>query len=320
MSEDRKGNILTALRRGQAVSGPELAAVAGVSRTAVWKQIEGLRELGYDIVGEPRNGYFLRGAPDRLYPWEVLPQLPGPLGRPYHHFLTLTSTNDRGKALALAGAPEGTLIVAEEQTAARGRLGRTWCAPAGGLWFSLLLRPTISPEELPALSPAVAAMVARALLGLGERLAIKWPNDLLREGRKVAGILVEAASEPERVQWVVVGLGLNVASWEPPPELVGRVAALAEPGEAPPERRVLLGAIMAEINVGYPRFLAEGFRPFRADWLAFSATVGRSVTVSGAGGWRVTGMAADIDEEGRLLVDTGAGSQTIAAGEVTLRD
>lgn len=318
MIGDLRGSILIALRRGQAVSGQELAAAAGVSRTAVWKQIGSLRELGYDIAGQPRTGYRLLQAPDRLYPWEVWPWLPDPLGRPYHHFLSLTSTNDQAKALALEGAPEGTLVLAEEQTAARGRLGRTWWAPAGGLWFSLLLRPAIPPEELPALSPAVAAMVARALDGLGHRVEIKWPNDLLRGGRKVAGILVEAASEPERVEWAVVGLGINVGHFQPPAELAGRVSSLAESGEAP-DRRRLLAAILTEINAGYPRFLTAGFRPFRGDWLAFSATVGHPVTVSGAGGWQVVGLAADIDEGGRLLVDTGAGRQAVAAGEVTLR-
>lgn len=310
--------LLTELKASaQPLSGEKLSGGLGVSRSALWKQVEELRRLGYRIEGAPRVGYRLVESPDRPYPWEVRHGLGGRrLGRKVQYVETVGSTQDEARRLADAGAPEGTLVVAEEQRAARGRLGRSYFTPAGGLWFSLVLRPRRSPEEVVLLSLLTGVAVHRAIEATtGLAPVIKWPNDLLLGDRKLAGILIEMASEQDVLHYVVAGVGVNVnlARADFPMELQPIATSLSEALGRKVARVPLLQRILERMEDLYDRYLAEGGRVALDAWRALPSTLGRRVVVEELQE-RWEGVAVDLDEEGRLLVrdDDGAVHRVLA--------
>ncbi|MCL6620685.1 MAG: biotin--[acetyl-CoA-carboxylase] ligase [Syntrophobacterales bacterium] len=314
------GELLAALRQAAGpVSGESLAARLGLSRTAIWKRVQRLKALGYEITGEPRRGYRLRAAPDCLLPCEILQGLPTRRFRgPVHAFSRISSTNDYAKELGRRGAPEGTLVVAEAQEAGRGRLGRTWASPAGvGLYVSLLLRPPLPPVELPRLTLTVAVAAARALeRSAGVRPGIKWPNDLLLGGRKLAGILTELETEAERIRYLVVGLGLNVNTPVFPPELADTATSLYLATGRPHSRIRLLRAWLEDFEALYELFLARRFPEILAEWQARTVTLGRPVRVR-QGEEDLCGVAVGVDPEGALLLQTAGGQVVrVTSGEV----
>ncbi len=218
--------ILEELRShpGRFVSGQALAGRLGLSRSAVWKRIAALREAGYVLDSEPSKGYRLLSSPDRLSGLEVGSlEESTPLAGPIRHFEEVGSTNAEALALAAGGAPEGTLVIAEAQRAGRGRLGRRWESPAGrNLYLSVILRPPTPPSETPPVTLLASVAVAETLKeDYGLEVRIKWPNDVLAEGRKISGILVEMSAEADRVHHLVLGIGvnLNILSEDLPPEL-----------------------------------------------------------------------------------------------------
>jgi len=201
-------------RKGDWVSGEALSNKIAVSRSAVWKHICKLREEGYVIESSPKKGYLLRKAPDLLFPNEIREGLDTKVfgKRDIVYFTETDSTNTRAKDLAARGAPEGTLVISERQTKGRGRKGRSWFSPSqGGIYTSLILRPSISPSEAPKITLLSAVVVAETLRSLtGLSAIIKWPNDILINGKKIAGILTEMSTEMDAIDYIVVGLGLNV--------------------------------------------------------------------------------------------------------------
>ncbi|HEY8487291.1 MAG TPA: biotin--[acetyl-CoA-carboxylase] ligase [Limnochordales bacterium] len=214
---------LVALRRAfsreQAVSGQALARALGRSRTAVWKGIEQLRQLGYRLEGSPRRGYRLLEIPDIPFPWEVELVRRGRFGCPLTYLFEVGSTNDEARRLALQGAPEGTVVVADRQLRGRGRRGREWLSPPGGLWFSVVLRPQVCPSRAGLLAMAAGLAVLRAASSLAPAapLQLKWPNDVLAgEGGKLAGVLVELEGDHERIRHAVAGIGINMQDVSPP--------------------------------------------------------------------------------------------------------
>ena len=213
MTTDAK--ILTALRaNSDGVSGAEIAEQLGVTRAAIWGRIEELRQLGYDIEAGPHFGYRLVSAPDALHADDLLARLGKTkiVGRDIRVFEQTTSTNDVIEKLARDGVKEGAVVFAESQTKGRGRLGRAWMSPARkGLWFSVLLRPDLRPQETTRLTVASAAALRRAIQSeTGLDPEIKWPNDILIRGKKVAGILTELSAELDRVKHVILGIGVDV--------------------------------------------------------------------------------------------------------------
>ena len=224
MTTDAK--ILSALRANPGgVSGAELAEQLGISRAAVWARIEELRSLGYDIEAGPHLGYRLVGEPDALHADDLLARLGKTkiIGRDIRVFEQTTSTNDVIEKLARDGVKEGVVVFAESQTSGRGRLGRKWISPERkGLWFSVLLRPDLRPQETTQLTVASATALRRAIQSeTGLKPEIKWPNDILIGGKKVAGILTELSAELDRVRHVILGIGVdvNLAADEFPAEL-----------------------------------------------------------------------------------------------------
>jgi BirA family biotin operon repressor/biotin-[acetyl-CoA-carboxylase] ligase len=303
------------------VSGEVLASRVGLSRAGVWKRLHRLKALGYLIEGEPRRGYRLVAAPDKLLPEEVLYRLgTQTLRGPVYHFETAESTNDLAKVLGTQGAAEGTMVVAETQTAGRGRLGRSWLSPPGlGIYVSLLLRPPLPPNELPQITLATAVSVVRALTrAVGVTPGIKWPNDLILKGKKLGGILTEMETESDQIRYLVVGMGLNVNNPDFPPELAGRATSLLkEEGQSFP-RLTILKAWLEEFEGLYLQFLARGFPEILEEWKQHSVTLGKYVAVR-QGPRQIEGLAMAVTPDGALVLETARGEEVrVTSGEITL--
>jgi len=313
--------VLEALREASApgLSGEALAASLGVSRVAVGKHVHALQLEGYDIGAVPGRGYTLRSVPDAPVPREVERLLRPGFWVSLAGGGVTASTNDDCRALARAGAPEGTVVLASRQTSGRGRLGRSWESPEGGAYLSAVLRPSVDASEVASLALAVALGVAEGLETLGASPSLKWPNDVLLDGGKVAGVLLEMEAQPDRVDWVVVGVGVNVRG--------PRGAAGDAPAPAAYLRDVVdasvpavVAAVLDGIASAYRRWCDGGFASLSGAYGARLALVGLPVRVRGLDGVvRVEGVARGVDEHGRLLVETDRGTLPVVAGEVTLR-
>ncbi|RJR44945.1 MAG: biotin--[acetyl-CoA-carboxylase] ligase [Deltaproteobacteria bacterium] len=315
-----EATILGALKEaGAPLSGEALAGLLGLSRAAVWKRINRLKASGYAIEGSPRRGYRLLGIPDKLLPAEVMEGLKTRYLRgPIHHFDSLPSTNDLAKELGSKDAPEGSLVVAEHQTRGRGRLGREWDSPPGaGLYVSLLLRPLLPPTEMPQITLATAVAVVRALSRTtGLAPGIKWPNDLLLDGKKLGGILTEMETESDRIRHLVVGLGLNINNREFPEPLDLTATSLALSTGSSCSRREILQAWLEEIEALYDLFLHQGFEVILDEWRSHNVTLGQLVTVR-QGPRVISGLALDVAGDGALLLRQGTGEVIrVTSGEI----
>ena len=284
--------LRAALRAGSGpVSGSGLAEELGMSRVAVWKHLEALREAGYDIVAE-REGYLLASEGDFLYPWEFA----GRESRIVRHAST-DSTMDRALELALADPGCKAVVVAETQTAGRGRRRKRWDSPRGGLFATLVLTPSLAPWRSERAVIAGGIALCEALRSLtGEAFTVEWPNDVHLAGRKSAGLLVEYLAEGEALRLLTLGLGVNVANEASPGAI-----SLKELGGSVPPRRAVLEAFL-------DRFEALDLEsPGLADcWNGLSSTEGRIVTARSDGSR--LGHALGIDDEGRLLVEAAGGA------------
>ncbi|MGI5839912.1 MAG: biotin--[acetyl-CoA-carboxylase] ligase [bacterium] len=281
----------------------------------------GLRLGGYVINGSFAKGYRLGGRPDLLLPTEVLPLLRTErLGRNYVYLPTVDSTNDLAKQLARAGAVDGTLIVAETQTGGRGRLGRSWASPpASGIWLSLILRPELSPAELPKITLTTAVGIARAIEAVTDlKPGIKWPNDILAEGRKICGILTEAAVGAAKTEFVIVGIGINVNTERDafPAALRDKAASLKGILGRPVSRALLLAEMLRAVEDVYIQLLGGEFAAIRAEWCRRTVSLGQIVHVtSPAGGF--SGRAIAVTPDGALIVSREDGLQVhVVTGEV----
>ncbi|BCV20099.1 bifunctional ligase/repressor BirA [Moorella sp. Hama-1] len=324
--EGSKQQVLDFLRRHprEYISGEELSRGLAISRTAVWKHIQSLRQEGYDIDAQTRRGYCLLATPDYFYPEEVAAGLETSwLGRTLYYYDEVGSTNQVAKELADGGAPEGTVVIADCQTGGRGRRGRNWLSPARkGIWFSVILRPRVAPVQAPQLTLLAAVAVTAAVRErTGLPLGIKWPNDLLAGGRKVCGILTEIKAEIDVVEYIVLGVGLNanLEAGDFSPEVRPLATSLYLETGRPVERLPLFRRILYGLEKWYERWQEEGFAPVRNAWKEASVTLGREVQVNS---WReiFQGVATDIDDEGALLVrDAGGQLRRFNSGEVSLR-
>jgi BirA family biotin operon repressor/biotin-[acetyl-CoA-carboxylase] ligase len=320
-SETRRA-LLEAFARGP-VSGPALADRLGVSRAAVWKQVEALREEGFAIASTD-DGYVVREVPE-YGAAAVEYGLDAPYAVEYHP--TIGSTNDRGRELATDGATD-VVVLADEQTGGRGRLRRAWHAPSGGVWLSVVFAPQRPPAHAPIYTLAAAVATTRAAREAGVDASIKWPNDVIvadadvdatadadgeedggvdpRGGRKLAGILTEMEGEADRVSWLLVGVGVNanVDADALPPDAT---SIRAEAGDV--ERRLFVQRLL------------EGFHALRGDpdailgaWRGYADTLGRRVRIE-TGTETIEGEAVDVEFPGALVVRTEGGDRTVHAGD-----
>lgn len=310
--------------QGEYISGEEMSNLLQVSRTAIWKHMQSLKEEGYEISSSPRRGYCLLERPDLLTPLEIKTGLETEfLGHNLLCSSSLDSTNEAAKREALAGAPEGTVIVAEQQEQGKGRLDRDWFSPpALGLWFSVILRPQIKPAQASQLTFVSAIAVCKALRAVTKLpVLIKWPNDLLCRDKKVCGILTELSAEIEEINYLVVGIGLNVNQQEKdfPPEIKDTAISLALATGRSWQRAELLRHILQEYEEQYQIYLDQGFKQTLLFWRELNTTLGKEVVVSTREGC-FTGVAEEINEDGCLLVRKDSGEvEVLLAGDVTLR-
>jgi BirA family transcriptional regulator, biotin operon repressor / biotin---[acetyl-CoA-carboxylase] ligase len=305
------------------VSGTKIAQEISSSRSEVWRLIQQLRGLGVDVAGHPATGYQLRSVPDLLLPEILRPLLRGTLFESnLHHFYKIGSTNTAAMAAAVEGAPEGSVFLAEEQTAGRGRGANSWQSPRStGIYCSVVLRPALPPADVLVLSLATGLAVSSAIRQVDARVKpdLKWPNDLLIEGKKVCGILTEMNAEATRVRYIVAGIGINVNQLAFPKDLQATSLRLATGSEW---SRVGLGAaLLKSLHLEYRQLMenpdarASILRRFAEN---SSWAYGKEVRIeeNGAG---FEGTTEGLDPRGFLRVQTAHGLQTVLSGTVRER-
>ncbi len=323
MTTNTRHHLLASLKEahGSWVSGGDMSRKLGLSRTAVWKHVCSLRSDGYVIDSAPRKGYLLRHVIDRLLPAEIRATLQSVrLGQPVVFESQVDSTNRLARDLAIGGAVEGTIVVAESQTGGKGRKGRSWFSPAGGgVYLSLILRPRFQPADAPKMTLLAGVALAETLIPMvTSRISIKWPNDVLVGGKKIAGILVEIGTEIDVIDYMIVGVGLNVNTPPVrfPAELNGRATSLSAEVGRPLRRVEILGAFLGHFERSYDLLEEDGFAPVIRRWRELSDMAGRHVRVRSFNR-SLEGVIAGIDDDGVLLVDAGGGiAERVIAGDV----
>jgi BirA family transcriptional regulator, biotin operon repressor / biotin---[acetyl-CoA-carboxylase] ligase len=320
---DRRLAALLALLSENAtivISGERIAREIGVTRSMVWRWAERLRELGVRVKGQPRSGYFLEKVPDILTPDLIRKRLKGSLfGKRVYHFFKTDSTNRVAMELGYAGEPEGAVVLAEEQTAGRGRAGRTWHSERGaGLYATLLLRPKLSPAQAPLLTMLAGLSAHSAVQSQTGLVAeLKWPNDLLLNGKKFGGILTEMYAEPNLVQFVIIGIGINANQEKFPGELAATATSLGKETGKFQSRLEFLVRLLSQFESDYNRFLREG-APYVVQRfeLVSSFASGKRVRVD-TGMETYLGMTAGLSPEGMLIVKRDDGAVvTVISGDV----
>lgn len=303
------------------ISGEEISHRMQVSRTAIWKHIQGLRVEGYEIDSQPRLGYRLLSTPDRLYPAEIYDGLATQaFGSSIVYFSSTGSTNDVAKQIAEQGAAEGTLVVAEEQTGGRGRLGRKWVSPQGtGIWMSLILRPQILPQDAPKITLVAALALVKAVRSLtGLQVSIKWPNDVVYQEQKIVGILTEMTGELDRVKYLVVGMGINVNTQQEdfPEELRPIATSIFLQTKQQQSRVALVQGVLKHFEDLYLTFLSGDFASILAEWKANCSTIGKDIRVTGLR-QSLVGKALDVAHDGTLQLQLSDGTITsVVAGDI----
>ena len=319
-----RNEILEYFRKanGQFVSGQQISKDLHVSRTAIWKHINVLKERGYIFESSTRKGYRLIYAPNLLTPLEIESALhTETFGRHVVYLETTSSTNDEAKEIARKGAEEGTIVIAEEQTNGHGRLTRKFNCPfAKGIWFSLILRPKFFPMEAAKCTLLAAISVCRGIRRMGLKDAgIKWPNDILYHGKKMVGILTEMSASMEKIDYIIIGIGINTGMKKNDfPEEARETATSFLNEGIDVSRKDLLAAVLWELEKEYKVAQEEGFDKVLEDWKSLSVTIGQDVRVI-FGDDSYTGKAIGIDKDGCLLVDTGKAVTRVLAGDVSIR-
>ena len=306
-----KGNILDILKRQKGiVSGAYLSDTLGISRVSIWKHINKLRELGYGIESTS-GGYGFVSSPDILYPWEF----PGREER-IHFFQETESTMDRARELARQGCPGFTTVISETQSKGRGRLKRSWFSEKGGLYFTVVLRPDMSPILSYRVNFAASLVLAKLLRNMFSIDAgVKWPNDILVDDYKLAGMLSEMEAEGDVVSFINIGIGLNVNN-DPPPKERKATSIRKLTGKASDRREILsrfLDGLEGTLTPGSSDYM--GMERIVDEWKQYAVTLGREVTVA-THGETFRGTAVDVDETGALVItETSGATRKIVYGD-----
>jgi BirA family biotin operon repressor/biotin-[acetyl-CoA-carboxylase] ligase len=318
--------ILRLLRENASafLSGEEIAQRLKVTRTTVWKRVKHLRTQSYVIEASTRSGYRLIRSPDLLTPSEIKPFLKTKkFGRVIHYFQTVDSTNSKAYQLALGGAKEGELVIAESQESGRGRLGRHWFSPPFlNLYLSVILRPGIPPQQASVITLMAAVATADAIRKFtGILPLIKWPNDILLRGRKVAGLLNEIHSEIDRIHFIILGMGvnLNVDGKMFPKEVRTPATSLKEETGQTVSRKAFLQLLLQELEGWYTIFVKEGAAVILKAWRDQAQIKGRRVKIHSFGETLV-GVAVDVDSDGALILESAEGERKrVVAGDIEYR-
>lgn len=302
------------------VSGEELAKLLNVSRTSIWKHIQKLREKGYQFDSSSNLGYRLLSAPKKMIPEEIQRKLITKiLGQEIVFFAETESTNSEAKRHA-SDYPEGTIFLAEMQTSGRGRLGRKWDAKPGfGIWCSVLLKPKCSPTNATQFPLLTAVAIAESLRKFGLEAMIKWPNDILVHGKKICGILTEMDAELDRINYLVVGFGINVKHQlsDFPSELRQIATSMEMNLEQPVNRVDFLCELLSSLEKRYLQFVDEGFQGILETWRQYNCTLGKEAKVSRLNRPALYGEALDIKSDGSLVLKLADGQMlTVFSGEI----
>ncbi|MFC4410941.1 biotin--[acetyl-CoA-carboxylase] ligase [Chungangia koreensis] len=293
------------------ISGQQIADQLKISRTAVWKHIKQLEDDGYEIISVKKKGYLLHKRMDSLHP-AMLDSMTSTerVGRKIHYFDSCPTTQSIAHEEAANGAVDGTVVISEEQTAGKGRLARNWSSTKGkGIWMSIILRPDIPPQLAPQFTLVAAVAITRAIADeTGVTPSIKWPNDLLINGRKCTGILTELQAEADRVQSIILGIGVNVnqTTEDFPDELKSIATSLKIEIGNDVDRLVLTAKIFEYIEKYTDLYIEQGFRPLKILWESYSDTLGKRIRASMVNG-EIIGKAIGITEEGVLQIQTDDG-------------
>ncbi len=300
--------ILEYLRENEYISGEMIAQELNISRVAVWKQVQRLKKLGYVIISDQNLGYCLTSRSDILLPQELQRGLSTHyIGKEIFYFSETESTNLIAKEKIISKKEvikEGTVIIAEKQKAGKGRLGRQWFSPRGGIWLTIILYPPLSPAYIPRITLMTAVTVVKAVKEYTSiTLEIKWPNDLINKEKKIGGILTEMNAELDRINWVIVGLGLNVNIdlQDFPPELKSKSNSLKEILGKNVSRVRLGQCILQEFEKYYERLKREEFLPILEEWKTYTSTLGKDVKLD-IGGKIMQGKAIDVNSDGALIL------------------
>lgn len=305
------------------ISGEKLSQEFDMTRSGIWKYINMLKEEGYIIESIPRRGYRITSTPDILTLEEIEKYLNTEfIGRKIHYFDSIDSTNNKAKQIALEEA-EGTLVIGEQQIEGKGRLGRKWISPSGkGIWMSIILKPDIEPYSVGSITLLGAASVYKALENMSIDSQIKWPNDILIDGKKISGILTEMNAELNRINYLVMGIGINVNldQEDIPEELRDKATSIKIKEGQAIDRKKLLANIVNEFEGLYKSFINEGNNSKAIDICREnSATIGKEVKIV-QGKEEKIGKALNINDKGELVVEFNDGTiKSIFAGEVSVR-
>lgn len=326
-ADDISLKLLHLLRQAKDyISGEELSERLAVSRTAIWKRIGSLKKEGFNIEASTKKGYRLVQSEDPYGKVSIQSRISGKvLGSSLKFHQEVDSTNNVLKRLAAENAPEGTTVISDAQAEGRGRRGRAWVSPPGlGIWMSVLLRPNLHPSQVQTLTLAASAAVMRALVPLGiEGMGIKWPNDIIINGKKVCGILTEMSAEAERVEWVIIGIGLNVnhdhGDFQSEIRDIATSLRLSGKREKSYNRSEIAANIINELDAAYQEFLGKGPEWVVEEWKKWNVTLGKRIRIISQTGDREA-EATDITPDGRLIVRYADGTTgEVLSGEVSIR-
>lgn len=322
-----KNNILKKLlaANGVAISGQDLADEFQVSRTAIWKAMKALEEEGYQIQSVRKIGYSLEENKDTVTAPHIQHFLKASTyGKVIHHYDSLDTTQRVAHQLASEGATDGTLVIAEEQLQGKGRMARPWASSASkGIWMSLIIKPTLTPQQAPQLTLVAAVSIVRAIESVCKiRPVIKWPNDLLLNGKKITGILTELQAEPDIVKAIIIGMGINVNQDRSdfPEELAEIATSLKIESGQTFNRSELVAAVLEHFEQLTTVYLTEGFNPIKTLWESYSNTIGKSIRVVMLHEI-AEGQAVGITEEGMLQLKQQDGSiRLVYSGDIELKE
>ncbi len=307
---------------GQPVSGQEIADAFGLSRTAIWKYVKELEKEGYEIGTIRKKGYYLVTVPDRVNEANVKKYLQTNLyGSTIHYFDTCESTQFIAHKEAQSGAPDGTVIISEEQTSGKGRMSRPWASAAQkGIWMSIILRPKLTPQQAPQMTLVAAVAVTRAIQEVtGIEPSIKWPNDILVDGKKVTGILTELQADPDRIKAVILGIGMNVNQTDFPSDLETIATSLKMILGKSVNRAQLIAKILQFLEQYTKLYETEGFVPIKLLWESYSNTAGRRIRAVMLNE-TIEGTALGISNDGMLELKLDDGTvRGIYSADIELR-
>ena len=308
------------------LSGQDLSDVLKISRVAVWKHIKKIKTLGYKIESKQKLGYRLVDNTEKLLPWEIIKNLKTELiGKRVYYFEEIDSTQNFAQKIALGKKENGTIIIAEKQTSGRGRLNRKWASPKGGMWFSLIIHPKFDVSNSTLVPIAGAVALAKSIKSiLNIETSVKWPNDITLDGKKVAGMLVDASFQANNIEYLILGVGINFdidakkleKRLMRSPNFYG-VSSLRKKNDATPPK-LLLNAFLLEFEKTLLQLTKGEKSKIVKEWTKRADNIGKKIVINTSNG-KISGIAQGIDNDGALKVKTTKEMKKIFAGDVVLK-